>query len=113
MSYRNEEDNLEERFHLNRLANAGLHLIVFMNASVASASLMSQIKQTQAPSPGSLIVLFAFTCVFCGASSAFLYFQCRGSQDEEFNEPRRQSLLFAANGGLAAALGLGLVLVCL
>lgn len=113
MSYRNEEDNLQERYELNRLANAGLHLVVFMGAALASASLMSHVKQTQSPSLPSLILLFALTCVFSGAASAFLYFQCRGSQDEEFNEPRRQCLLFAINGALAAALGLGLVMICL
>jgi hypothetical protein len=113
MSYRNEENNLQERFEMNWLANACLHLVVFAGSALASASCMSYIKQTQAPASWCLVALSAVICIFCAAASALLYFLCRGSEDEEFNEPRRQSLLFAINGGLAAALGLGLVMACL
>ena len=113
MTYRNEENDLQQRYELNRLAKAGLHFIVFLGAALASASLMSYVKQTQAPSSWCLVALSAVSCIFSAAASAFLYLQCRGSEDEEFNEPRRQCLLFALNGALGAALGLGLVMVCL
>lgn len=109
----NEEEQIAERYSLNNLVNSGMYVLIFMSTTVAAASLLSYVKQTQSPTTPTLTALCLTVCLAATALSWVAYYVYRAESDQEFNHPSSQSKLFSLSGFLGAAVGCTVVFICL